>query len=199
MVTTQSPFIKRVPLCYLIHIVVGVGCSWVRYWTWCWYRWKSPASAGRLPPACTEPHTHFSSAFARALLWGLPRAAGLHWGASSTYSKKSQGHLCYWHQVTDRLISPAKSFSEASALYLVSSMIPPQLPEMKTATNQRRSQESFQYPASLWWTSQASLLRAARHRPTLNHSPHDVIKEKERQVSVWCPMSILFLNLKSNL
>lgn len=66
-------------------------------------------------PACTAPTPTFSSAFARALLWWLPRPAGLHWGAKAASAIDTR--------VTDRLISPAKSFSEASALYLVSSKI----------------------------------------------------------------------------
>lgn len=138
-----------------------------------------------------NPTPTFSSAFARALLWWLPRPAGLHWRAKATSAIDTR--------VTDRLISPAKSFSEP-ALYTWS------LQRYNSATwnencNKPKTQPGILPVPSLSLMNLTGFTTpwAAHHRPSLNHSPHYVIKEKEWQPSVWRPMSILFLNLKSNL
>lgn len=87
-----------------------------------------------------NPKPTFPRAFATALLWWLLKPAGLHWGASATYSKKSQGRLCYWHQCHSQ---SQQNPSQKPTLYAWS-LLRYHLSYLKTATNQRRSWESFQ-------------------------------------------------------
>lgn len=129
------------PLYYLIHIVVGVGSSWVGYWTWCWYRWKSLAFSGRLPPVCMEPQTDLPHG--PAVMAAKARRTSS--GASATYSEKSQSRLCYWHQCHSQ---SQQNPSQKPTLHAWA-LLRFHLSYLKTATNQRRSWESSWYQVSL--------------------------------------------------
>lgn len=131
---------------------VSLGCLWVRSWTWCWYRWKSVASSGRLSRVRIELHTHLNGASARACYdgyWGLKSSWTLEfWGIFSvgSLSHLQQGRprppqlLPQGHSRSHR---PAKSFSGAH-LSLPGFFKDNHLSYLKTATHQTCIQESFQ-------------------------------------------------------